>query len=104
MLRSIQEFLRKINTFLKERLTFIDFIGIIGTIFIVSVLFITLTVQEFSSRKEITYTESASEVPKSGQNMTQNTPIYIYQSSFIIYMIVTIAGRRSRASSAIYPI
>ncbi len=58
MLTIIQEFIRKINSFLVERLSFIDFMAIIGVILIISGLFVTLTIKDFSSRKEVTYMES----------------------------------------------
>lgn len=59
MLRSIQEFLRKINSVLNEKLTLLDFMGIIGVILGISALFIILLVKDLSARKEITYVESS---------------------------------------------
>ena len=77
MIRSIQEFLRKINSHLEERLTFIDFIGIIGTILIISGLFLTLTVKDLYSRKEITYIESDTKVLQEDSEISKNESLLV---------------------------
>jgi hypothetical protein len=58
IVRIIQSFSRKINTFLTERLSLIDYIAIIGLILAFAGLFATLTVLELSERKELVYRES----------------------------------------------
>lgn len=58
IVRIIQNFLRKINTFLTERLSLIDYIALIGLILGLAGLFTALTVLELSERKEVVYRES----------------------------------------------
>jgi YHS domain-containing protein len=59
MLRSIQEFLRKINSYLNESLTFIDFMAIIGVILGITGFFTYSTVIDLYERSPVTYIESS---------------------------------------------
>jgi hypothetical protein len=62
MLRSIQEFLGKINTFLYERLNLADFIGIIGVILITSFSLLLFMYTEQKTYTETTYLEGGNDV------------------------------------------
>ena len=92
MLRSIQELLRKINSHLTERLTFIDFIAIIGILLIISALFIFITIKDLSVRKEIIYTESVQNPTKTRDTLPSNTALVFASKNGTTYFYSWCSG------------
>ena len=92
MLRSIQELLRKINSNLIERLPFIDFIGIIGVLLIISALFIFITIKDLHIRKEVTYTESIQNPTKTRDTLPSNTALIIASKNGTTYFYSWCSG------------